>query len=66
MVLSSISRQKCNILFVNIIYMVMIQSWISLLLYEDYMMDAYVACITVVHFTVVLFPTSVRNDVSKV
>lgn len=66
MVLSSISRQKCNILFVNIIYMVMIQSWISLVLYEDYMMDACVACITVVHFTVVLFSTSVRNDVTKV
>lgn len=37
-------------------------------MYEDYMMDACAACVTVVHFTVVLFPTlrNVRSDVSKV
>lgn len=60
MVLSRISKQKCNILIVNIIYMVN-----GLLLYEDYMMNAYVACISVVHFPV-LFSASVYNDVCKV
>lgn len=53
MVLSSISKQKCNILIVNIIYIG--HDMVIGLLYEDYMMNAYVACISVVHFTVVLF-----------
>lgn len=46
----------------------MTQSWISLVCMKIYMMDAYAACVTVVHFTVVLFPTlrNVRSDVSKV
>ena len=54
-------KQKCNILIVNIIYMVMIW-WLRILyVYEDYIVNADVAgvaCISVVH-VVLLYPLCV-------